>query len=152
MATHSSILTWRIPWTEEPGGLQSMGLQRVGHDWATQHSTAQPYTSSLETPPFETGGNCWLLPREVQALFTVRPASPLADEEVFPVFADGVERALGSRVFWISRWSTSFLNLLLVLLTRYCAHTWQAAPLCWALRIGFSFCVLEASVFFSLEI
>ena len=32
MATHSHILTWRIPWTEEPGGLQSMGLQRVGHD------------------------------------------------------------------------------------------------------------------------
>ena len=31
MATHSSILDWRIPWTEEPGGLQSMGLQRVGH-------------------------------------------------------------------------------------------------------------------------
>ena len=30
--THSSILSWRIPWTEEPGGLQSMGLQRVGHD------------------------------------------------------------------------------------------------------------------------
>ena len=35
MATHSSILGWRIPWTEEPGGLQSMGLQRVGHDWVT---------------------------------------------------------------------------------------------------------------------
>ena len=32
MATHSSIFAWRIPWTEEPGGLQSMGLQRVGHD------------------------------------------------------------------------------------------------------------------------
>ena len=32
MATHSSILTWRIPWTEEPGGLQSIELQRVGHD------------------------------------------------------------------------------------------------------------------------
>ena len=32
MATHSSILAWRMPWTEEPGGLQSMGLQRVGHD------------------------------------------------------------------------------------------------------------------------
>ena len=32
MATYSSILAWRIPWTEEPGGLQSMGLQRVGHD------------------------------------------------------------------------------------------------------------------------
>ena len=32
LATHSSILAWRIPWTEEPGGLQSTGSQRVGHD------------------------------------------------------------------------------------------------------------------------
>ena len=32
MATHSTILAWRIPWTEESGGLQSMGPQRVGHD------------------------------------------------------------------------------------------------------------------------
>ena len=32
MTTHSNILAWRIPWTEEPGGLQSMGSQRVGHD------------------------------------------------------------------------------------------------------------------------
>ena len=32
MASHSSILAWRIPWTEEPDGLQSMALQRVGHD------------------------------------------------------------------------------------------------------------------------
>ena len=32
MAAHSSILAWKIPWTEEPGGLQSMGSQRVGHD------------------------------------------------------------------------------------------------------------------------
>ena len=35
MATHSSILAWRIPWTEEPGGLYSIGLQRVGQDWET---------------------------------------------------------------------------------------------------------------------
>jgi len=35
MVTHSSIVAWRIPWTEEPGGLQSMGLQRVGHDLVT---------------------------------------------------------------------------------------------------------------------
>ena len=38
MATHSSILAWRIPWTEEPCGLQSTGSQRVGHDWATSLS------------------------------------------------------------------------------------------------------------------
>ena len=34
MATHSSIFAWKIPWTEEPGGIQSMGLQRVGHNWS----------------------------------------------------------------------------------------------------------------------
>ena len=33
MATHSRILAWRIPWTEEPGGLQSIGSHRLGHDW-----------------------------------------------------------------------------------------------------------------------
>ena len=37
MAIHSSILAWRIPWTEEPGGLLFMGSQRVGHDWVTKH-------------------------------------------------------------------------------------------------------------------
>ena len=35
MATHSSIHAWKIPWTKDPGGLQSMGSQRVGHNWAT---------------------------------------------------------------------------------------------------------------------
>ena len=35
MVAHTSVLAWRIPWTEEPGGLQSMGSQRGGHDWAT---------------------------------------------------------------------------------------------------------------------
>ena len=46
MATHSSILAWRIPWIEEPGRLQSMGSQKVGHDWVTSlHfiSTTQTY-------------------------------------------------------------------------------------------------------------
>ena len=38
MVTHSSILAWRIPWTEEPGGLQSIGSQRVGHDWVHTHT------------------------------------------------------------------------------------------------------------------
>ena len=38
MATHSSILAWRIPWTDEPGGLQSVGSQGVRHDWATKQN------------------------------------------------------------------------------------------------------------------
>ena len=39
MATHSNVHAWEIPWTEEPGGLQSMGSQRVRHDWATNTCT-----------------------------------------------------------------------------------------------------------------
>ena len=40
MATPFSIFAWKIPWTEEPGGLQAMGLQRVGHDWAMENEHA----------------------------------------------------------------------------------------------------------------
>ena len=51
MATHSSILAWRIPWTEEPGGLQSMGLQRVRHDCTCMHGI---YESLCYTPETDT--------------------------------------------------------------------------------------------------
>ena len=57
MVTHSSILAWKIPWTEETGGLQSMGSQRVEHDWARTHTggfvfavAALPWTF-LDTSP-----------------------------------------------------------------------------------------------------
>ena len=43
MTTLSSILAWKVPWTEEPGGLQSTGSQRVGHNWATNTHTGVPY-------------------------------------------------------------------------------------------------------------
>ena len=45
MATHSSILAWRIPWTEEPGRLQSMGSQRVRHDWMASLPTVESDTT-----------------------------------------------------------------------------------------------------------
>ena len=45
MATHSSIPAWKIPWTEEPGGLQSTGLQRAGHDWAPGHIHTHIHTA-----------------------------------------------------------------------------------------------------------
>ena len=54
MATHFSILAWRIPWTEEPGCLQSRGLQRVGHDWATKQQ--QRHVSRA----WIWKGFCWL--------------------------------------------------------------------------------------------
>ena len=48
MATQSSILAWRIPWSEEPGGLWSIGSQRVGHDWS---NLARMHTYILRMPP-----------------------------------------------------------------------------------------------------
>ena len=45
MATHSSILTWEIPWAEEPGRLQSPGLQRVGHNLSTKQQQILPIVS-----------------------------------------------------------------------------------------------------------
>ena len=66
MATHSSILARRIPWTEEPGRLPAMGLQRVGHDQATEHTQAfsilqnpgdrQPASTLLSDLSFGTWG------------------------------------------------------------------------------------------------
>ena len=54
MATHSSILAWRIPWTEEPDRLQSMGSQRVRHGWSNKQLNRQAWTAacqaSLSTP------------------------------------------------------------------------------------------------------
>ena len=41
MAAHCGILAWEIPWTEEPGGLQSMGSQRVGYDLVTEHEVSK---------------------------------------------------------------------------------------------------------------
>ena len=53
MVTHSSTLAWRIPWTEEPGGLQSMGSQRVGHNWETNTSFLTCFFGiGMKTDPF----------------------------------------------------------------------------------------------------
>ena len=63
MAPHSSTLAWKIPWKEEPGGLQSMGSLRVGHDWVTSLSrigegNGNPFQCScLENP--RDGGAWW---------------------------------------------------------------------------------------------
>ena len=66
MATHSSILAWRIPWAVEPGGLQSMGSQRVGHDWATSLSLSVVSPKSREDTVLQDGGSspcCWTMLR-----------------------------------------------------------------------------------------
>ena len=50
MATHASILAWRIPWTDESVGLQSMGSQRVGHDSATKQQQPSPHGAQHKRP------------------------------------------------------------------------------------------------------
>ena len=57
MATHSSTLAWKIPWTEEPDWLQSMGSQRVGHDWVTSLSFFNPALKVVFEAPLRLG--CW---------------------------------------------------------------------------------------------
>ena len=52
MATHSSILAWRIPWTEEPGRLQSIGSQKVGHDLVTEQHSRQIFNTLLIAKTF----------------------------------------------------------------------------------------------------
>ena len=59
MATYSSILAWRIPCTEEPGGLQFMGSQRVGHDWAT-NAHRSTHTHTYISYWFCFSGEFWL--------------------------------------------------------------------------------------------
>ena len=53
MATHSSILPWRIPWTEEPGGLQPVGSQRVRHDWVSTHARTPLHIRDLSILAFD---------------------------------------------------------------------------------------------------
>ena len=72
MATHSSILAWRIPWVEEPGGLQTSGLPRVGHDWSdlALHTwkinvivSLEAVKGSLGLPNIQFSGPSWAYKR-----------------------------------------------------------------------------------------
>ena len=72
MPTHCSVLAWRIPWTEEPGGLPSIVLQRVEHDWAhTQLSLKE--VISIKEP-----GSCRLLGRGCVCVVVTPPAAAAA--------------------------------------------------------------------------
>ena len=71
MAIHSSILAWKIPWTKEPGRPQSMGLQRAGHDWAT--NTFTTFTFHINIYNIQTHIYKWLpLEYNVYCLFVYR--------------------------------------------------------------------------------
>ena len=59
MATHSSILAWRIPWTEEPGRLQSIGSERTGHDWSDLACMHTPMGLCAEPGSRESHFQAW---------------------------------------------------------------------------------------------
>ena len=75
MATHSSILTWRIPWTEEPGGLQSMGSQRVRHILATKQQLNRFKYLKLKTLYWESFNKSYLgvVPHRLTSLVHAKP-------------------------------------------------------------------------------
>ena len=77
VATHSSILAWRIPWTEESGRLQSMGSQRVRHNWATEHTAhIHCIINTVNPVPFSFSSNFFPPPLgQVQAVITMLSAA-----------------------------------------------------------------------------
>ena len=71
MARHSSTLAWNIPWTEEPGRVQSMGLLRVGHDWSDLAAVAVADTEN-DIYIFKKEALCIWLPLEHQEKLNVK--------------------------------------------------------------------------------
>ena len=95
MAPHSSTLAWKIPWMEEPGGLQSVGLQRVGHDCATNHNLS-PQTL-FHSFPFRLPG-FFLHWREAKGLV--------------------VKGVFGLRLAWMQTGASYIISLILL----FCLH------------------------------
>ena len=89
MATHSSVLAWRIPWMEKPGRLQSMGSHRVGHDWsdlAAAAATASPFidedTDALKRWNDETHKTNFLAWLDTKIRFTLGPLTNVSQNHV----------------------------------------------------------------------
>ena len=79
MAAHSSTLAWRIPWMGGPGGLQSMGPQRVGHDWTTDTST---FAIPLDNIFIYSDSHLWLTIAIIWSIWKIpRPLPILHDSE-----------------------------------------------------------------------
>ena len=121
-ATHSSTLAWKIPWTEEPGGLQSRGLQRVRHDWACKHAHVH---ISIYTYLTHSVYSKW--PGRVQDTF-------------FKVFIyASINFSVFSRHLVISYWRGNFIV----------KHIWEVEPSRWILETLRKSCNNEASSTFS---
>ena len=99
MATHSSVLAWRIPWTEEPGRLQFMRLQRVSHDWSTNTLTfflcGMGWLLCLEYEP------CWVF--SSPSITRMKKPSPLRGRTIWPDFSRKQSRVARTSVTLTAR-------------------------------------------------
>ena len=78
MATHSSILAWKVPWMQEPGGLQSTGSQRIGHDWSSNLIHSNEIAGLQEMYTFRFVRKAKLFSEVVEIIYT-----PNGSEKVF---------------------------------------------------------------------
>ena len=95
-SNHSSTHAWRIPWTEESGGLWSIGSQRVGHDWATKHSTVRVQSAD------------WYILRSQQISKKIIPSftdETLKASETWSRFLGGWQSWTSIQIFWCHVWS-----------------------------------------------
>ena len=109
MATHSSIVSWRIPGTEEPGGLQSVGLQRVRLNWSDSMHWIHHNIASVLCFVFSGLEACGILAPPPG----IEPISPALVGEVLTTGPPGKSQV----------WSLAFGNLLLLLMYQYCFPT-----------------------------
>ena len=83
-ATHSSTFAWKIPWTEEPGGQQSTGWQRIGHDWATKQTHTLTHTHSHTHSHTHTLTHTLTLTHTYTHTYTMRIESTMPGSSVLP--------------------------------------------------------------------
>ena len=108
---HSSLLAWRTPWTEEPGGQQSMGSQRVGHDWVTEHTYACAHTYT-HTHTINIAKPVLLHLHSLPAFYTpsfpyLKSLLPISAASVLPSLGAGPQLVL-SRKICTNAFSSSF--------------------------------------------
>ena len=121
MAIYSSILAWRIPWTEEPGGLQSMELQRVGHDWTTNIATTRPRTTFQNTGHKEK--SCYACQPSPKSLPTCCTAQPSRKKGLFSFEFWGAWRSWSHSIFPTA---IVFLNKIFPILSPDLFFTWHS--------------------------
>ena len=106
MAPHSSTLAWKIPWTEEPGGPQSMGSIRVGHDWATSLSrigegNGNPLQCSCLENPRDGGAWCAAVYGVAQSRTRLKRLSSSSSSNPKKTFASMCRWRFSTDLLWI---------------------------------------------------